>query len=203
MRALAVCLLAAGCHGSSGPAAPPSPPSLALELALAAPAAAVGDLEIAAAGLHVQSLTAVSDRSADDARARLDDLEVAMGGSIDALLSPPPGLYSRVNAVLDGADGIGVDLAGAWGGKSLHVQLAPGPFVVACASPARLDPGQRVQLRLRSDPGRWLDHVDLSQAVSDADDDGILISDDDNRPLAAAVRANVVASFTLDCALVP
>jgi hypothetical protein len=204
MRAVALVLLAAACHGSSSALTPPTAPSLAMRLSLPAPASTPGNLQVAAAGLHLQTVTAVSDRSADDPRAQLSDVDVAMGASLDAVLSPaPPGLYSSVNVVLDGPDGIGVDLAGAWGHTPLHVELRTDPFAVACAAPVRLDPGQRLQLGLHADPGRWLDGIDLSQAVSDSDDDGILLSEDDNHAIAVAVRANVVASFALDCALAP
>ena len=74
------------------------------------------------------------------------------------------------------------------------------PFDVGCPSPVRLDPGQRAQLTLGADPTSWFDGLDLGSAASDVDDNGIVISDDDNRPLAMALRANVLASFALDCA---
>jgi hypothetical protein len=201
---VALVLFAAACHGSSSSVTPPPPPSLAVHLVFGAPATTPGNLQVAAAGLHLQALTAVSDRSAADPRARLSDLDLAMGGTVDDVLSPaPPGLYSSVNLILDGPDGIGVDLAGAWGQVPLHVQLRTDPFGIACAAPVRLDPGQRLQLALRADPGRWFDGIDLSKAVSDADDDGILLSEDDNHAIAVGVRANVIASFALDCALAP
>jgi hypothetical protein len=200
MRVLALLVLAAGCHGSSSATTPLAPPSLALQLSLAAPTPANDMLQIATAGLHVRSLMAVSDRSADDPRASLADLDLSMGDRLTEPLAPPPGLYSSVNLVLDGEAGIGIELAGAWNGAGLHVQLASGPFDVACPTPARLDPGQHITLALRTDPGAWLAGVDLTQALSDADDDGILLSDDDNRALGARVLANVLASFALDCA---
>jgi hypothetical protein len=199
MRALALCLLAAGCHGSSKPAAPLAAPSLTLQLSLAAPSSANGNLQIATAALHVRSLMAVSDRTADDPRARLGDLDVAMGDRLDQQLTAPPGLYSMVNMVLDGEAGIGIELAGAWSGAALHVQLASGPFDVPCRAPARLDPGQRITLALHTDPARWLAGVDLSQALSDQDDDGIVLSDDDNHALGALALANVLTSFQLEC----
>jgi hypothetical protein len=200
MRALALCLVAAGCQGAANRAAPAAP-SLAVHVAFAAPASSDGKLQIAAAELHLAAVTAVSDRSASDERARLRDVDLSMGAGTDALLSPaPPGLYSSVNALLGGSDGVGVDLAGAFGSTSLHVTLASAPFVVACPTAVRLDPDGRVQLSLRADPSHWFDGVDLTTAISDSDDEGILLSSDDNRVLADGVLANVIASFRLDCA---
>jgi hypothetical protein len=201
MRAVALGLLIAGCHGSAMPLSIPDPPSLTLHVELAAPARPVGDLQIATASLHLRTLSAVSDRVAADGRTTLTDLDLAMGASLDTPISPaPPGLYSAVNAVLDDSAGPGVALAGAWGGLALHVQVASGPFDVDCPQPARLDPGGRIRLGLRADPSHWLDGIDLSAALFDSDDDGIVLSDYDNRAMAQAVLANVIGSLQLDCA---
>jgi hypothetical protein len=201
MRALAFCLIAAGCQGSAVLPPVPAPPSLAMRLQFIAPPTPVGDLQIATAGLHLARVTAVCDRAAADPRASLSAVDLSMGASFDAPSSPaPPGLYSSVNAVLDDDAGVGVNIAGAWGGMALHVQVASSPFAIGCPSPVRLEPGQRVQLRLQVDPTHWFDGVDLSTALSDSDDDGIVLSAYDNRGLAAAVLANVIASFQLECA---
>lgn len=199
MRGLALLVLVAGCHGSSSAPTPLAPPSLTLQLSLAVPTPANDTLQIATAALHVRSLMAVSDRTAADPRASLADLDLSMGDRLTEPLAPPPGLYSSINLVLDGEAGIGIELAGAWNGEALHVQLSSGPFDVACATPARLDPGQRITLALRTDPGAWLSGVDLTQALTDEDDDGIVLADDDNHALGVRVLDNVLASFALDC----
>jgi hypothetical protein len=77
--------------------------------------------------------------------------------------------------------------------------VAP-PFDVRCATPVQLDPGHGARLTVQIDPSGWFDGVDLGGAASDPDDFGVVISSDDNQPLADALLANVMASFTLDCA---
>jgi len=45
----------------------------------------------------------------------------------------------------------------------------------------------------------WLDGVDLASASGDADDAGLLISMEDNAPLAQLVLRNAMNSVHLDC----
>jgi hypothetical protein len=201
MRLAIVALLAAaGCQHGAAQQDVPAPPLLSLLASLPAPNAPVGELQIAASSLHLRTLTALSDRAADAARVRVTDVELPLGASLELPLpAAPPGLYSGVGAVLDGDAGAGVAVAGAWNGMALHVQVRSGPFDIGCAAPAELDPGGAVRLELRADPSRWFDGVDLATALSDEDDDGIVINAYDNPHLAMAVLANVLASFTLDC----
>lgn len=199
MRAVAaiVLLVAAGCHSAVPPAAAHG---LDVEVALAAPTT-VGDVALASVMMRIGQLVAVSDRAADDARATLTDVDLALGDSATlALPSAPPGLYSAVGARLGSATDIGLDLQGVWRTARVHATVTSAPFAVACATPVRLDAGQRARLTLRVDPTSWFANIDLTGATSDVDDAGIIISQDDNRPLAHALVANVVASFALDCA---
>jgi hypothetical protein len=198
MRLVALLVAVTGCHAGAGP----SPPAggLTMHLALAT-APTVGEVAIASAALTLTRLTAVSDRAAADARATLRDVTLALGDRSDTVLSAaPPGLYSAVDVRLGGSASVGVDIEAVWRIARIHATVASPPFDVACASPVRLEPGQRAQLTLRADPTLWFTGLDLGSAVSDGDDSGINISDDDNRPLALALVGNVVGSFALDCA---
>lgn len=198
MRFAVLALVLAGCH----PAAPvaPSGGGLTVDVALAT-AATDGDVAVASVALELGQIVAVSDRSAGDARATISDLELGLGDTRTlAMPVAPPGIYSAIDAELGTSSEDGVVVQAVWNQVRVHVTLTETPFDVACPTPARLDPGARVALTLRADPASWFDGIDLAGAASDADDEGIVISDDDNRTLAAALRANVLASFTLDCA---
>ena len=197
MRLAALLLVFAGCHS-----APPAPAVAGLTMHVAlATAPTNGDVAIASAAMHLGSVVAVSDRSADDARAAMSDIDLALGDARDLTLpSAPPGLYSAVGARLGGSADLGLDVQAVWHTARVHASLSATPFDVGCATPVRLDPGRRAQLDLRADPASWFAGIDLGSATSDVDDNGIVISDDDNRPLATALLANVLASFTLDCA---
>ena len=58
------------------------------------------------------------------------------------------------------------------------------PSTSPAPTTAGLEPGRRVELTLRADPAGWFDGVDLASTSSDEDDDGIVITDEDNAPLA-------------------
>jgi hypothetical protein len=196
LAALTCALLLAGCHASS-PA--PAAGGLVLDVALAdAPTGSA--VAIASVSLHLSRLAAVSDRSADDARATVSDVALMLGDHSETMLpTAPPGLYSAVGALLGDSADIGIDIQAVWNSARVHATLTSQPFDVDCAAPVRLDPGQHARLSLRADPASWFAGLDLSGATSDTDDAGIVVSDDDNRPLAAALLGNAVASFTLDC----
>jgi hypothetical protein len=196
MRFAALVLALAGCHAASAPLAPGG---LEVRVSLGT-APTDGDVAIASGTLRLGQLAAVSDRSAGDARASVQNLELGLGDSHGLTLSSaPPGIYSAVDAELGTSSDDGLTVEAVWNAVRVHVTLAATPFDVSCPSPARLDPGKRVALTLYADPASWFDGIDLSTAASDADDEGIVIGDDDNRPMAMAVRANVLASFLLDC----
>ena len=186
-----------GCHGATAP-----PPAGGLTLHVELATAPIGsDVAIASVAMHLSALRAVSDRSADDARAAATDVDLALGDSVDvALPSAPPGLYSAVDAVLGSSADIGLDVQAVWHMARVHATLPTAPFDVACANPVQLDPAHGARLTVAVDPAGWFDGVDLGNATSDPDDAGIVISPDDNAPLSAALLANVMASFTLDCA---
>jgi hypothetical protein len=197
--ALVLTAALAGCHGSTT-TAPPAAGGLTMHVAVAA-APTGGDVAIASIALHLAELTAVSDRSAVDGRAAATDVDLTLGGTTDlTLMSAPPGLYSAVDARLGSSADTGLDVQAVWHAARVHATLVSTPFDVGCATPVRLDPGKRARLDLLVDPSLWFAGLDLASATSDPDDAGIVISADDNRPLATALLANVMASFTLECA---
>ncbi len=199
MRALfaAAFAVAAGCHAAT-PA--PAGGGLDVHVALSTTSGAT-PVAVASIALRLAQLVAVSDRAADDARATLTNVDLALGDSMTLTMpAAPPGLYSAVGARLGAGSDVGVDLQGVWHTARVHATLSSAPFDVACAAPVRLDPGQRALITLRADPTTWFAGIDLGSATSDADDSGINLSSDDNRALADVLLANVVASFTLDCA---
>ncbi len=194
---LATLLFVAGCHGAA--TAPPPAGALTLQLSLMAPAS-TGDVAIASAAMHLLSLVAVSDRSSNDPRATANDVDLGLGDMASlTLATAPPGLYSAVDARLGGSIDNGLDVQAVWHTARVHATLATAPFDVGCAQPVRLDPGAPAALELRADPSGWFAGLDLGNAVADVDDNGIVISEDDNRPLAEQLLANVLASFTLSC----
>jgi hypothetical protein len=196
MRLIVLTLALAGCHAATSA---PAPGGLTMRVALAtAPIGA--DVAIASASMHLAELVAVSDRSAVDPRAALADVDLALGDTSElALPTAPPGLYSAVDARLGDSTDTGLEVQAVWNSARVHVTLTSAPFDVACANPVRLDPAERAQLVLGVDPSSWFAGIDLGSAASDPDDEGIVISDDDNDVMAAAFLANVTASFTLDC----
>ncbi|HEX8953241.1 MAG TPA: hypothetical protein VF945_15410 [Polyangia bacterium] len=194
---LALAVVLGGCHASSTP-----PPAAGLLLHVALATAPTGsEVAIASAAMHLSALRAVSDRSATDPRAAASELDLALGDSLDvALPSAPPGLYSAVDAQLGSSADIGLDVQAVWHMARVHATLESAPFDVGCAMPVALDPGHRARLDVQIDPAGWFAGLDLANATADPDDAGIVVSADDNRPLAAALLANVTASFTLGCA---
>ena len=82
----------------------------------------------------------------------------------------------------------------------LHITVSGGPFDVECALPVSLALGRQIELTLTTDLSRWLDGLDIAAATMDPDDNGILISDDDNAPLGQALVQNFSASLELGCA---
>jgi hypothetical protein len=198
MRLVVLTLALAGCHAATTP--PLAGGGLTVHLALAT-APTGGDVAIASVALHLDQLRAVSDRTASDARATSSDIDLALGDTDDvALPSAPPGLYSAVDALVGSSADAGLDVQAVWHAARVHATLVAPPFDVRCATPVMLDPGHAARLTLQIDPSGWFAGVDLGGAASDPDDAGIVISDDDNQPLADALLANVMASFTLDCA---
>ncbi|MDB4969056.1 MAG: hypothetical protein JWN44_4745 [Myxococcales bacterium] len=197
MRFVAFTLALAGCHSV---ATPPATSELKMHVTLAA-AQTDSDIAIASVAMHLTQLRAVSDRSAVDPRALSSDIDLGLGDTADlALPGAPPGLYSGVDVLLGSAADSGLDIRGVWNAARVHVTLTSTPFDVRCVDPVRLDPGQRAQLTVQIDPTIWFAGVKLGDAASDPDDNGVVISIDDNRDLAQAVLANVMASFTVDCA---
>jgi hypothetical protein len=198
MRHLALTLALAGCHASTAGA--PAPGGLTVHLALAT-ASTGNDVAIASVAMHLVQLRAVSDRTAVDPRAASADIDLALGDAKDLTLpTAPPGLYSAVDALLGSSADTGLDVQAVWHAARVHATLVSTPFDIGCANPVRLDPGHAARLAVQIDPTSWFAGLDLGSATSDPDDAGIVISPDDNRPLAAALLANVMASFTLDCA---
>jgi hypothetical protein len=197
MRHVWLALFLVGCGGSK-PAAPAG--GLAVHVQLS-PSTVSNEVAIASAMLHVATLTAASDRAAADPRATASALELTLGGAADASLpTAPPGLYATVDARLGDSGEAAIDVQGVWHTARVHATIAAVAFDVGCQSPVRLDPGQKALLTLRSDPASWFAGIDLSAVASDVDDNGIVISDDDNRDLAKQLVADVVGSFALDCA---
>lgn len=195
---LAVFMLAlAGCHATT-----PAPAAGGLTLHVTvAQAPTTSDVAIASVALHLSQLRAVSDRSAVDARAAATDIDLALGDEQEiALASAPPGLYSAVDALLGSNTDTGLELQAVWHTARVHAMVVSAAFDVRCDDPVPLDPGRRARLSLQIDPTGWFDGMDLGAATSDPDDSGIVISADDNRPLESTLLANVMASFTLDCA---
>jgi hypothetical protein len=194
---LAVTVVLGGCHATT-----PAPPAAGLGVHVALATAPTGsDVAIASVAMHLSALRAVSDRSAVDPRAAATDVDLELGDSVDLdLPSAPPGLYSAVDALLGSSADLGLDVQAVWHMARVHATLVSAPFDVGCATPVQLEPGHRARLSVQIDPALWFDALDLGNAASDPDDAGIVISADDNRPLATALLANVMASFTLDCA---
>lgn len=198
MRLVLVTLLAAGCHGTG--ATPPLPSGIVLHVELMAPVQTT-NVAVASAAMHLGSVTAVSDRDAAAGRAATRDIDLMLGAASDvALPDAPPGLYSAVDAELGSAGQLGLDVQGVWRTLRVHATVASVPFDVGCASPVRVDPGVAARLSLRADPADWFAGLDLSSATGDTDDNGIVLSEDDNRPLLQALIANLTRSFALDCA---
>jgi hypothetical protein len=56
-----------------------------------------------------------------------------------------------------------------------------------------------VRLTLTVDPSGWFDGVDLSSAMDDTDDQGIIINMEDNASLAFEILGNAMKSFQLVC----
>ena len=199
MRFAILVLALGGCHAASHPSTP-SGGGLTMQVALAT-ASTDSDVAIASVALQLGQIVAVSDRSAGDARATLSNLTLGLGDTRElAMPVAPPGIYSAVDVRLGTPSEEGIGVEAVWSAVRVHVTLAGVPFDVGCPSPARLDPGAHVALTLRADPASWFDGIDLASVASDADDEGIVISDDDNREMAGMLRDNVLASFTLDCA---
>jgi len=198
MRLVVLTLALAGCHVATPPA--PAAAGLTMHVTLATPPTG-GDVAVASIALRLDQLRAVSDRTASDARAAASDIELGLGDSTDvALPSAPPGLYSAVDALVGSSADTGLDVQAVWHAARVHATLVSPPFDVRCATPVQVDPGHAARLTVQIDPSGWFAGVDLGGAASDPDDAGIVISSDDNEPLADALLANVMASFSLDCA---
>jgi hypothetical protein len=198
MRLAVLTLALAGCHASTTTA--PATGGLTLHVALAT-ASTENDVAIASVAMHLVQLRAVSDRSAVDPRATAADIDLALGDTRDlALPTAPPGLYSAVDALLGSSADSGIDVQAVWHTARVHATLVSTPFDVRCETPVRVDPGLGARLAVQIDPTSWFSGIDLGSAASDPDDNGIVISSDDNPPMANAMLANVMASFTLDCA---
>jgi hypothetical protein len=128
-------------------------------------------------------------------------IDLALGDEVDrSLAAAPPGLYSAVELTAGRGVAVGVDVTGVWRGQSVHGTVSGGPFDVGCATPIAVEPGTVALLSLSADASGWFTGIDLSLTKSDADDQGILLSDDDNVALAGLLLSNVGASLRLDCA---
>jgi hypothetical protein len=194
---LVLLLFATGCDPMATSSAPYG---LSLKLAFDAPAQPVGEVSVSSATLHLTGLRAVSDRSSSDARAWLDRADLALGDQMSAELpEAPPGLYAGLDAQVGGGEDEGVDLQGIYKNVRVHVTISSVRFDVGCATPAMLERGHPVELTISTGLTRWFDGVDLSAVSADSDDNGIIISADDNADLAALISDNIARSFQLDC----
>jgi len=196
--ALAVGVACAGCGG-----APPlaTGDGVLLDVSLASVRTRAPDVAAATASLYVASVEAISDRGAGEARARASALSVDAGSEPVRAKIPaaPPGLYSAVALSLGDDARTGLHLTGTRGSEPLEIDLRLDAVVVRCAPPARLAAGGTLHLTLTADPVGWLDGVDLSKAVTDGDERGILINHEDNAGLGEQILANVARSFSLGC----
>jgi hypothetical protein len=191
--------LFAGCGSPGAPSAAPSY-GLMLRFGLGPALPALPDLSLSTLKLHLTQLAAVSDRGSSDPRAATDSVDVAFGETVQAeLATAPAGTYSSLQWTLGDASIAGVDLQGTAAGQRMHVELVGGPFDARCQSPRELAPGQRVRLTLTVDPTGWFDGVDLSTAMNDEDDNGIIINMEDNSALAFEILDNAIKSFQLEC----
>jgi hypothetical protein len=193
---LAIVLLG-GCGSTP---ATPAPTELDLTAELAAPVQLPTGISIAAANLHLSGIHAVSDRSSADPRTRVATLDLAMAGSASAnLTAVPPALYSGLSFTLGDSMVPGIDLMGSYKTSRLHATISNAAVYVSCPDPLALAPGTHIGLRLEGDVSHWLDGVDLGTIATDNDDNGIVISQDDNAVMAARIQANVAGSFSLNC----
>jgi hypothetical protein len=191
--------LIAGCGDAAAPG-PSANYGLMLRIGLGPAPPSLPDLSLSTLRLHLTGVTAVSDRGSDDARARHDAADIDFGETVEAELpSAPAGTYSALAWTLGDTAAAGIDLMGTTGGQRIHVQLTGGPFDARCATPRVLAPGQRARLTLTADPGGWFDGVDLTQAMNDEDDNGIIINMEDNSVLAYEILGNTIKSFRLEC----
>jgi hypothetical protein len=197
MRLVAAALLLSACGGGS-PALPAT--ALGLHVRFAAPSQPNPSVSLATAQLHMLAVEAVSDRSTTDGRARVDEVDLAMAGASDTKLTGvAPALYSGVAFALGNVGDSGVDLTGAVGTNKLHATLSAPSVYVSCDAPLTLDPGGAVQLTLSVDPTHWFDGIDLSTLMVDSDDNGIILSSDDNADTAALLLGHVLETFQLAC----
>ncbi len=176
------------------------PYDLVLHGALA-PLGPQGAVAVSTVHLHLTNVSAVSDRSSTDARALVPSLDLQPGASVDHdLPTAPPGLYSAL--ALDFGDSVepGLMIEAVWNMNPVHVSLYGGPYDVACADPAPLELGRRARLSLSIDSSTWFSTVDLNRTTVDPDDNGIVLSNDDNEQVGNALLINVVGSLKLDCA---
>ena len=190
----AVLVLWAGCGGP----APASPYGILVHAGLAPLSQAPAGISIISAALHLRNVTAFSDRSSADPRAKLASLDLAIGAGADGSLAmAPPGLYSGLEFAIGDASTDGIDIVGTFMSLPLHVTVSGGPLDVECSIPVSLGRGRQIELTLAADLSHWFDGLDLGKARTDPDDNGIIISDDDNAPLGQALVGNFSASLEL------
>jgi hypothetical protein len=198
-----VFLLFAACGGPpASPSTPAAEPStrLSLRTQLSPLSRLPVDVTIASARLHLQSLTAVSDRSATDTRASVNAVDLEPGGTNDALLSDaPPGIYSKLVLNIGSFALPGVLLSGQYKSHPLRVTLWPGDNEVDCDDPAALTPGALVRLALRVSADQWFEGVVFDDQLL-LDDGEIVIGAGYHERLAAQLSENIAASFQLACA---
>ncbi len=195
---LCVTLLLASACGNSPHAAQPY--DLALHGALL-PLGPQGDVAISTVHLHLTGVSAVSDRSSADDRTQVAALDLVPGGAVDRdLPTAPPGLYSAVALTFGDSVEPGLQAEAVWHMMPVHVSVYGGPYDVACAQPVSLQLGRRAKLSLQLDSSTWFTNLNLSRTSVDPDDNGIVLSNDDNADVALSLLINVVGSLKLDCA---
>jgi hypothetical protein len=179
---------------------PQQPYDLTLHGSLA-PLGPQGAVAVSTIHLHLIDVSAVSDRSSGDARAQVASLDLQPGASVDHdLPNAPPGLYSALALTFGDSVEPGLQLEAVWNMMPVHVMIYGGPYDVACAQPAPLQLGRRARLSLALDPSTWFSTVNLARTTVDPDDNGIVLSNDDNEEVASSLLINVVGSLKLDCA---
>jgi hypothetical protein len=121
------------------------------------------------------------------------DLDVLSSGGSVTLSWLPQGLYSRVAFIFER-----VSLRGTWKGTPFSVSLANvmGQQVgLRASTPQELGPGQDVSFDVTVDPKLWFENGLLDAATPSGGQ--ILLDDQNSGALVEALKARIVASFSL------